>query len=225
MTFVQLQSRLYKSVQRDDYLVANSPETNYGTFINEALRGCQNRKNWTFMKETVDLTILASQSDVDLPEDFKAFQNLRPPVHIVLTDPATNFPVLRPVNVTWAEQELRRAWMMGSVGVGTVTWDLQCFTDRTSGTTKLSIVTPAGSDIIFRVKYYGYLPALVEDSDTSILVDRYQSMVIAKAKEIAFEQINDYDARNNSEGEFEKKFMEASKQDNYDDVSGREGRM
>jgi hypothetical protein len=219
MTFEQLQARLYKTIQRDDFLVANDSVTNYGTFINEAIRECENRKSWTTMKETSDLVLTSGNRSVALPDGFKSLQNLRPPVHIVLNDPNTG-SVLKPVNVTWQEVEQRRLWIMGGMA-----WDVQTWIERTSAGCTLNIASQAGEDITFRVKYYKYSDLLVDDGDENALELLYPRVVLTKAKEIAFEAINDFEAQDKAAIAFELLFNTASKQDNWADVAGREGRM
>ncbi len=219
MTFAQSQARLYKTIQRDDFLVANDPDINYGTFINEAIRECENRKSWSTMKASVDVVINSGDRSTELPENFKELQNLRPPVHVVLNDPNTG-DVLKPVNVSWENVELRRLWMMGGMA-----WDVQTWIERTSGVCTLNIASQAGEVLTFRVKYYGYSPALVEDADESALEVLYPRVIMTKAKEIAFEAVNDFDAQAAAHAAFEELFLRASTQDNRSDVSGREARM
>ncbi len=221
MTFAQMKTRLYKSVQRDDYLVANSADVNYGTFINDAVREIENRKSWTTMKQTADVVIASGDQSVDLPERFKSLQNLRPPVHVVLNDPNIGQNILKPVNVTWSEVEYRRLWMMGGMA-----WDVQTWIERTGlMDCTLNIASIAGTNLTFRVKFYQYSAPLSGDSDESLLEQLYPRMVMMKAKEIAFEAINDFDALNEAVKQFEILFTHASRTDNYADVAGREGRM
>lgn len=220
MTYAQLQARLYKTVQRDDFLVANDADINYGTFINEAIRECENRKSWTTMKDSADVIITSGNKSVNLPTDFKQLQNLRPPVHIILDDPNAGGQILKPVNVTWAEVEYRRLWIMGGMA-----WDVQTWIERTSSTPTLNIASQASEDLTFRVKYYAYSPVLTADASTNPLELLYPRMVMTKAKEIAFEAINDFEAQEKAALAFEVLFTRASIQDNLSDVSGREGRM
>lgn len=220
MTFTQLQARLYKTIQRDDYLVSADADINYGTFINEAIRECQNRKSWSCMKQSADVVITAGNRSVSLPSDFKTLQNLRPPVHLVLNNPDVGGEILRPVNVTWAEVEYRRLWAMGGVA-----WEIQCWIERTGTGTTLNIGSQAGEALTFRVKYYGYSPVLSTGSSTNPLELLYPRLVMTKAKEIAFEQINDFEAQAAAGTAFELMFARTSLQDNSSDVSGREGRM
>lgn len=219
MTYAELQSRLYKTIQRDDFLVANSADVNYGTFTNEAIRECENRKSWSTMKATSDVVIPSGDRSVALPDGFKALQNLRPPVHIVLTDPNTG-AVLKPVNVSWQEVELRRLWIMGGMA-----WSVQTWIERTAADCTLNIASLAGENLTFRVKYYKYSDPMTADGDTNALELLYPRMVLTKAKEIAFEAINDFEAQEKAAMAFEILFTHASKQDNWSDVAGREARM
>ncbi len=219
MNFEQLQARLYKTIQRDDFLAANDATTNYGAFINEAIREVENRKSWSTMKGSVDLVMTSGTKTVDLPDNFKELQNLRPPVHIILNDPNTG-AVLKPVNVSWENVEVRRLWMMGGMA-----WDVQTWIERTAAPCTLNIASQAGEDLTFRVKYYGYSAPLVADDDESVLEALYPRVIMMKAKEIAFEAVNDFDAQGAAHAAFEELFLRASAQDNRSDVSGREARM
>lgn len=219
MTFEQLQARLYKTIQRDDYLVANSADVNYGTFVNEAIRECENRKSWSTMKAKSDVIITSGNRSVDLPDGFKELQNLRPPVHIVLLDPNTG-SVLKPVNVSWEEVELRRLWIMGGMA-----WDVQTWLERTSAGVTLNIASQAGENLTFRVKYYKYSDVLSGADDENALELLYPRMVLTKAKEIAFEAINDFEAQEKLGLAFEILFTRAAIQDNRSDVTGREARL
>ena len=220
MTFSKLQDRLYKNIQRDDFLVANSPDLNYGTFINDGLQEIQKRRSWSYMKKSVDLTIASGQNEIALPDDFKELQNVHSPVNVVLTDPNVTGDVLKPVEVVYEEDELRRVWAFGGL-----VWTVRTFLERFGNSAKLRIVVPAAEDIKFRVKYFGYLPALSDDSDESVLEVTYPRMVLAKSKAVAFFEINDGEAESASNTEFEKQFAAAAIQDSRSDVSGRETRM
>lgn len=226
MTFAKMQERLYKSVQRDDYLATNSPDVNYGTFINEAIREIENRKSFATMKKTGDFIISAGDTSVELPVLFKTLQNLRPPVHVVFEGSGQG-ELLKPVNVSWAEVEYRRLWASG----GRV-WNVQTWIERgNSGTVPastlctLNIASQASEDITFRVKYYAYSAPLAGNDDESLLEQLYPRMVMTKAKEIAFDAVNDSEAFASAAAKFEILFTRASIADNYADVSGREGRM
>jgi hypothetical protein len=208
MTFLQLQERVSKGVQRADL------EDLYPDFINEALREIQNRRSWTVMKDTTTVTIPNGSSEIELPATFKEMQKSRPPVHAVCDD-----DVLMPVDLVFEEQETRRSWTFGGL-----VYNYRVFLERSNGSNKLKILVPATEDIELRVKYYGYLPDLEADDDESPLANLYPEMVIAKAKAIAFTTIND-PMEASMEETFEKKFIAATVQDAHADVAGRETRM
>lgn len=222
MTFLGMRNLVYAGVKRDDL------NASYGDFVNQAIREIENKRSWTQMKQTVEVTLLANTFTVNLPADFKEMQNVRPPVHQKLIaggiDPLTGLPisvdqiVWRPVSVVYEHQEIHRIWSFGGL-VGYIRMFLEKNPDG-SGTSILGLEVPAISNLTFRVKYYRYLPNLVNDTDTSPFIDAYPQMVLDKAKEIAFDSINDPYADRMAE-RFTTKFMEAAMQDARSDVTGR----
>ena len=230
MTFAQLQARLYKSVQRDDLLATNDPDENYGTYINDALLEIQRRRNWSQMKSLpTNVTITSGNASVVLPSTFKTFQNLRPPVHIVLPPDPVLGSTLRPVDVTWAEFEWRRWWVMGA-GMPW-TWDLRVWIDGqvsngvTPCTATLNMAQQAGEDLTFQLKYYKFLPFLTADGDTSPIEVARPRLVQLKAKELCFERINDFEAQDQARKMFEAQLVIEARDDATNCVSGQEARM
>lgn len=218
MNFAQFKTRLGLGVQRDDRA------SSYGDYVNEALREIQNRRSWTVMKKTtptsgVGLITIgpgSGNNTVSLPSDFKELQK-RSPVHYI-TDEGNFIPA---EVVTEAEQ-IRRVWAFN--GTPVTTWPPRVFYERNASGAVLGIIEPTTQAMNFRVKYYAYLPDLSADSDTSPFITLYPKMVIAKAKAIAFSEIND-EAAAGFENEFEKKWIEAVRQDAFSEVSGRELRL
>lgn len=151
-----------------------------------------------------------------LPLDFKELQK-REAVQYITDDGQ-----FIPADLVTEEQQIRRVWAFG--GTPIMTWPPRVFYERTAAGALLGVVEPLSHPFNFRVKYYGYLPDLVADTDTSPLVDAYPKLILAKAKEIAFTEIND-EIATQAEMEFEKRLGEAIRQDSYSDVRGLETRM
>jgi hypothetical protein len=212
MTFLQFKERVNRGVLRSDL------EGSVGDFINQALKEIQDRRSFTCMKRKIDLTVPAGSGNetVALPEGFKELQK-RPAVHYVADDGS-----LIPAEVVSEEEQVRRIWAFGGTPISTR--PPRVYFERNEVGAVLGLVEPMIQAMNFRVKYYAYLPDLVLDSDTSPLIDSYLAMVLAKAKSIAFSDIND-EASRLFDGEFEIKLAEAIRQDAYSEVAGRELRM
>ena len=159
---------------------------------------------------------LNEKQTAPLPLDFKELQK-REAVQYITDDGQ-----FIPADLVTEEQQIRRVWAFG--GTPICTWPPRVFFERTATGALLGVLEPLSHPFNFRVKYYGYLPDMVADTDTSPLVDAYPKMILAKAKAIAFTEINDEIAQA-CEVEFEKKLGEAIRQDSYSDVRGLETRM
>jgi hypothetical protein len=210
-TFAQFKARLASGVQRSD--LASS----YGLFINEALREIQNRRSWTCMKVDASVSIATGtgRETAALPAAFKEFQR-RTAVEYVADDGG-----FVPADVVTEEQQIYRIWAFG--GTPMYTWPPRVFFLHQPAAT-LGVLEPLSQALNFRVRYYGYLPDLSADGDTSPLINAYPQMVLAKAKAIAFTEIVDPVAAQFEEL-FEKKLAEAVRQDAYSEVSGRITRL
>lgn len=212
LTFLDLKTRLARSILRNDL----APD--YGEFINEALREIQNRKSFVFMRaDPVEVVVPASADlsgqEVDLPADFKEL--LKKDAVFFVGDAN----VLSPAEVVFKQQQIARVAAFG--GSPAPSWPPRVYFERYSEGAVLGILEPVSSPLTLLVNYYKYLPALAADTDTSALVDAYPKLVLAKAKAIAFSEVNDYDAAGGAEVEFEKKLGEAIRQDAYSEVVGR----
>lgn len=209
MTFAELKRWVEKGVQRADL------DDDYGTFVNEALREIQQRRSWSAMKDKTTVTIPSGSYTVTLPANFKELQHVRNPVNLVLTDGG-----LAPIDVVFEEAELKRAWQMGSMAI----WTTRAYLYRDETGTVLGLVGQVAEDLDFQVKYFGFLDELVEDADTNQLTTLFPWMIIEKAKALALMALNDPQATE-SEGNFEKKYAEATRRDAYSEVSGLTLRM
>jgi hypothetical protein len=85
---------------------------------------------------------------------------------------------------------------------------------------KIGVVEPLIETFNVSVNMFAYLPALINPTDTSPLIDAYPKMVLAKAKAITFSEIAD-PVSDQFEKEFEMKFRQAAYQDAYSEVAGR----
>ena len=198
----------------------------YPTFLNLALREIQNLRSWSFMKKRDIFPITSGTSVLTLPANFKELQNLRPPVHIRLSDPSFGTFVYKPVTVVTENQERARIWSFGAV-----TWDARLSLKKEGTTATLELVDLASEDLNFEVKYYQYLPDLTADSDESSIANAYPWMVVTKAKEHAFRAINDFTMVEAMREEFMSAdgkgglFREAVRQDSRVDIAGLDTRM
>ena len=210
--FAQFKDQLHARVLRDDL------SANYGDYINQALREIQNRRSWTFMKNTVQpVTIPPSDGNAtaDLPADFKELQR-RTAVEFIADDGG-----YIPAELVTEEQQIFRIWAFG--GTPITTWPPRVFLLRES-TAKLGMIEPLIEPFSFRVKYFRFLPDLVNDTDTSPFIDAYPRMVFSKARAIAFDDINDPIAESHEEM-FEKKLREAIAYDAHGEYAGVTTRM
>ncbi len=218
----KLQARVNLGVLRADVAAASS---NYADFINEARRELQNKRSWSFMKASADLTILQGDKTVALPDGFKELQpegSNGSPVSFILHDP--NVPgAVWPVTIHFEAEEIRRLWLFGgqvSVWFG----EMRLFLRVNANGAILGLEIEATEDMEFRVEYIGYLPDLVAPTDECPLTNAYPEMVIAKSKSLALAAIND-GAAVALETLSDSKFKEASLADARADLVGRDLRM
>lgn len=212
MTFAEFKIRLGKGILRDD--LADS----LGDFTNEALREVQNRRSWTFQKASasLDLGPGAGNETAELPADFKELQK-HPSVFYVTIEGSRI-----PAEVVFESQQIRRVAVFG--GTPASTWPPRLYFERRASTAVIGVIEPLSEALTFQANYYAYLPDLSADDDTSLFITSYPKLVLAKAKSIAFSEINDPTAAF-FEAEFEKKLTEAIRQDSYSEVAGRTLRM
>lgn len=216
-----LQARVAKGVMRDDLAAITN---NYADFINTALKEYQDKRSWLAMRTDDNFTIHAGDLTVKLPDNFKELQarHENPPVTINIQDPS--FPGgERLIEVLFEEEQLRRLWAWGGVlgaffAQGFTMFSVSMVRDATG--TYLRLATPNIQDLTFHVRYYQYLPELVNATDESPLANAYPEMVIAKAKSIALANVND-PAADGLETFAQKKFMEAMLSESRAEYVGR----
>lgn len=221
MTFQDLQTNVSTGVRRTDI-------GSYGDFVNQALREIQNRRSWSFMRTRATVTLLAGQTSVALPADYKELQNVRPAITLAIQDPAVpGGAVAKPVNVITESQQVRSAWNFDLTLFPLMSVFITQESDpATPGTlvNTLGIVIPGTQDLVFTVRYYRFLPDLVNPTDTNQFTIQYPEMVELKAKAKAFNRIND-PAADGHEQRFGEQFLTAVREDAYKDTTGRENRM
>jgi hypothetical protein len=220
MNFADMQAAVKQGVLRNDL--------SYDGFVNAALREIQNRRSWSFMRTRATVTLLAGQTSVALPADYKELQNVRPAVTLAIQDPAVpGGAVAKPVNVVTESEQVRSAWNFDITMFPLMSVFLTEESDLTTYGTQvktLAIVIPGTQDLVFNVRYYRFFPDLVNDNDTNQFMIQYPEMVELKAKTKAFNRIND-PAAGQTEQLFGEQFGVAMRQDAYKDTTGRENRM
>jgi hypothetical protein len=220
MNFADMQAAVKQGVLRNDL--------SYDGFVNAALREIQNRRSWSFMRTRKNITLLAGQTSVALPDDYKELQNVRPAITLAITDPAVpGGSVAKPVAVVTEAQQVRSAWNFDLTMFPLMTVFINEESDFTTYGTQvktLGIVVPGTQDLVFTVRYYRFLPDLVNPTDTNQFTIQYPEMVELKAKTKAFNRIND-PAAGQTEQLFGEQFLVAVREDAYKDTTGRENRM
>lgn len=207
---------------------------NYGEYINEALVEIQNRRSWTCMKVTEQVSLGPGDGyeTAVLQSNFKELRRSPHPINFV-----TDNGKLIPATVVFEEEEVFRVWAWG--GAPIFIWPPRIFLIRGALTpaesaartpaqveagitvgAKIGVVEPLIETFNVSVNMFAYLPALINPTDTSPLIDAYPKMVLAKAKAITFSEIAD-PVSDQFEKEFEMKFRQAAYQDAYSEVAGR----
>jgi len=212
MTFAQFKVRLARGVMRDDLLAS------YGDFTNEALQEIQQARSWTCMKKTATVTLPAGPGNetIALPADFKELQR-RPAVHAIGDDGS-----FIPTDTVFEAQQIQRAYAFG--GIPIMTCPIRNFLEVNTAGSVVGMVEPQTDVINYRVKYFAWLPPLVADGDTSPFITSNMAMVLAKAKMIAFSDVNDPEA-DRQQGIYMEALASAIRADAYSEVAGRELHM
>lgn len=196
----------------------------YPRYCNDALREICQRRSWRAMRTRGQVTIPANATSTPLPSDFKELVNERSPIEQVNGE-----GLAIPSDVFRREKLIRwDAWLLNgqAVYINTVTGrvPLQVFIDDLDGTPTLNVVRAQVSALLFNITYFRYLPDLAEDEDENGLTVNYPEMCKAKAKAIAFGDMND-DLAASFEQLFEAKFTAAAGQDAYSAIAGTVFRM
>lgn len=214
MNFQQLQTRLNTSVLRTDLA------PNYPVYVNEALMLIQQRRSWICMKaEIPDLQMPTGtgREEAALPANFKELQP-RISVFYVLHDGG-----LVPAEVVREDQQAFRIWAFG--GTPLSQWPPRIYYERRGTGAILGVYEPCTEPFTLHIKYYQYLPQLVNPTDSNPFTIYWPQMVLAAARAAAFIDINDYEAADGAEKAFEGFFKLALAQDAHAEVAGRDIRM
>ena len=223
----RLLARIGVGVLRSDLAAASNggnAATPYIGYLNDALKEIQDMRSWTCMKKDGVVTIAQGLKSVSMPGDFKELQPKieGSPVNFILQDP-NNPGALFSVPVIFEQQAIRKLFLFA--GMGTYYGvRLQVFLKRDSTGVILGIEQPAFQDLNFRVSYMAYLPPVLLPTDTNPISDAWPAMVIAKAKALAFSDINDPASRD-LEMVAVLKFKQASIEDSRADLVGRDFHM
>lgn len=176
MTFAQLKELLAGTVQRADL----TPRL--GDFLNAALRDIQTAHSWTRMRTSAVVTLAAGGSSVALPANFKELVGATNSVYRRVSG------LLQPVDVVSEAAERRRLWASG----GSAPDEFRVFLGYAAEGVSLGVVRPLTEDAILEVRYYGFFDDLVDDSDTNWFLEGERwLMVLARAKQLCFEFLND----------------------------------
>jgi len=171
MTFQDAINQLVITVDRPD--VANN-SNNYMDFLNRAVHEAARRHSWDCMKATASVTVLDGNTEVDLPGDFKEFQNGR----FCVFDPDGN-----PVPV-YARTELEQLVPSFRPPVYfTYTQDNQGF--------QVTLPVAASGDTTYTIYYFAYPGTVTDAGQTTPLLDLYQNMILSKTAALIFQSIND----------------------------------
>lgn len=213
MTLAQLNAKLKIGVARPD--LTSDDDDNYSAYVNEAQKEICRLHSFNWMRTTARVTVLSGTSSIALPSNFKELVSDESPVFAVTTSGSSES--LLPVAV-WLPEKAKR-WQNSSA----LTADgVPVYVDRTFTPPKLSMGTSvAGEDIVFEVSYYAFRADLSADSDHNALTDDHSSMLLEKAKALAFEDVNDFEMVEASEKIFVMKFSRAKRSDTYSRVAGQ----
>lgn len=172
MTFDEAIDSLTVTVDRDDLI------STYPAFLNRAVREVAMRWNFPQMKTTGAVTIATNASSAALPDDFKAWQNLRFPASVVIGSAA---PVQVPV---YTREEIERLAPVFRPA-------LHLIFSQDDGGYQITLPAKATANNVFTIYYFAY-PATVEDTtETTPLLRDYENLVMSKARSLIFESIND----------------------------------
>jgi hypothetical protein len=215
MILSDMQSLIHHSSKKDVELGA------IPALINNAMKIIQQQRSWTFMKDTVSVTIAAGASSVALPSNFKEPQRGKNPLKGVDTY-VTNAGF-----VPWlilSKQEAERL-----LQIGQAVSDRIAFIDRTVSGSTLNISGQAAQSLQFKLDAYVFLAPVTDPSAENILMAEYPEMVMNKTKQLVYELASDSGEdlakATYSESQYTKDFTRASNDDAAREVAGRNFRM
>lgn len=148
-----------------------------------------------------------------LPPDFK---ELQPRTSV---DYVTDDGQYIPAEVVFEWQQIYRVWAFAGCPFGI--WPPRVYYDRRDDKAILGILEPLTRHFNLRVKYYRYLPPLVNPTDVHPIAAQWPNMVINLAKAIGFRDINDPESEA-LRSQFEDEFVTAMRSDAYAETRGRD---
>jgi hypothetical protein len=210
MTLEDLNEKMKIAVARPD-LTADGVD-DYSAYLNAAQKEICRMHSFVWMKESEEVTILAGTSSIALPADFKELHPSKTPVHLV--DAASVPTSYIPIDMVTREKLLRlqRSYVSQASPL--------LFLDWSSRPPHLSMGSlSADENLVFDVLYYAFLDDLSEDEDDNALTTDHPQMLLAKAKALAFADINDA-LSVDMENLFDMKFKTARQTDIRAQLSG-----
>ncbi len=205
------------AINRDD-LVGDYPN-----WANQGILSIQQDNNWNCMRSKGDVTILTGTTSVRLPADFKELTPKRTPVTLV---DQQNGGRSLPCDVRF-EEDIERTASCLTVPCDSVPFVCDgpdVFLTNDGNQWFLNILDVASTDLLFRVKYFRFLPKLLNDTDSNHLTVTYPEMVKAKVRAVGFEEIGDTEAAT-SEATYELKKTKALIHDKKAWLAGRRLQM
>lgn len=178
------------------------------------------------MKQTATLIMPGGQTTTELPDNFKELQTGVSPIRVLYTNAGFSRPL--PCSVM-TKRSIERLYSKFSYGTLCSYFryevvNLPVWIEQNAGVWSINIIFQAWQDITFLVDFYGFLENPENEDDTNFFLSNYEQMCMAKAKAIAWEEIND-DIAEQAENLFDKEFRESAFDDAYRAVRGVETRM
>jgi len=168
-------------------------------WVNRAQRTICERRNWTFMHDTIEVDIAANTAKASLPAEFKELATENSPVSFSVS--GSNVPL--PVRVLSRAEINRRGNVFPLVytqAVSTQAPILEVFIEQNAeGTWTLNIANTAqqSNPVTFTVSGYFYVPDLEKGSDQNALTNHGDLVeaLIARTKAIAYGSQDETDER------------------------------
>ena len=179
------------------------------------------------MKDSATVVMEQNALSVPLPANFKQLQTGDAPVRTFWTGAGFGRPL--PCDVK-TKREFEREYAKFSYGALNSFYfrynviKLPVYIDLSAQVWTLNIAFQAQTPITFAVDYYGFLPTPENPDDTNYFLENYEEMVMAKAKAICWESVND-DISGEFEALFSKELKECVADDSYRAVNGVQMRM
>lgn len=222
MNYGEYLTRLQRQVSRTD---VGADE--YADYATQALKRIQENRSWGCMKTDTQITMPVNATSIELPDNFKELQSGNSPVRVSYTGAGYMRPL--PCQVK-PKREFEREYAKFSYGVLSSYYfnynvlRLPVYLDQSQGVWTLNIAVQAQGPITFLVDYYGFLPEPENPNDTNYFMSNYEDMLMAKAKSLCWEGVNDEFA-GEWDALYEKKFKRNTHDDAYRQTRGIEMRM